>query len=348
MRHILAALTLLAILLGAAGMAHAQGEKTVKDWTGVCDNLNTCAAFGFAAEGLDADSFIEISRAGGPDAAPRILIVFDATDAAPSGAWTLALDGKPIAGVGALAAKGGAAGSRARLAGPQAAALIAALRNGQGLDVRQDGKTITSLSLAGSAATLLWVDDQQGRVGTVTALAKPGPKPASSVPPPPPTPVLAAAPPQSQAGLPKPPPLSVVTAIEDCVASDAAEDTDPLIARLSPGVILWSPFCSLGAYNEVNVFFLIDEKGHAPRRISLPEPPGANPAADDEQMNMSFDPKTGQLSSFAKGRGVGDCGSMETWVWNGKAFLLLTETEMPDCRGLPQDDWPSRYLAKVR
>jgi hypothetical protein len=347
MRQVLAALILTAAMAAAAG-ADAQGEKTVKDWTGVCDNLAACAAFGFSPEEFDVSSFIEIKRAAGPDAAPGVTIVYDADDAAAGGAWTLALDGKPIAGIGPLTAKGGAAGARARLSGAQATALIAALRNGQNLDIRQGGKTLTSLSLAGSAATLLWVDDQQGRVGTVTALARPGSKPASSVPPRPAAPVLGAPPPAGQAGLPKPPPLTLVTAIDDCEADDVAKDTDPLVARLAPGVILWAPLCSLGAYNELNVFFLIDEKGRAPRRISLPEPPGASSASDDEQMNMSFDPNTGELSSFAKGRGIGDCGSAETWVWDGKALQLLTETEMPDCRGLPQDDWPSRYVARAR
>jgi hypothetical protein len=65
-------------------------------------------------------------------------------------------------------------------------------------------------------------------------------------------------------------------------------------------------------------------------------------------MNVEYDPKTRTLTSFAKARGLGDCGSNQTWVWDGQAFQLLSETDMPQCRGAPPDDWPSRYVAKVR
>ena len=137
-------------------------------------------------------------------------------------------------------------------------------------------------------------------------------------------------------------------AIDDCDPSDAAKDSEHLVARLAPGVILWGPLCSLGAYNEVNVFFIGDEHGRHLKRINLPEPPGADPAENDALMNVSYDPKTRTLSSFAKGRGVGDCGSVEAWVWDGRAFQLLSETEMIACRGVLTDDWPTRYVAKVK
>ena len=73
---------------------------------------------------------------------------------------------------------------------------------------------------------------------------------------------------------------------------------------------------------------------------------GAPP--DDELMNVSFDPKARTLSSDAKGRGLGDCGSEATWVWDGQAFQLLSETEIDACRGVLPDDWPSRYVARLR
>jgi hypothetical protein len=337
---------LFAAVLLSAGAAQAAGDKTVKDWEGVCDNLAACSAFGFSPEGQDIDSYVRITRAGGPDAAPGVLVVFDAPDKVASANWTLTLDGKPIAGVGPLHAVGGEAGARARLTGPAALALIAAMRNGQTLEIRKAGKQLVGVSLAGSAAILLWVDDQQGRVGAVTALARPGGAPASRVPPPAPT--IAAAPAADQSHLPPPLPLAAVTAIDDCVASDAAEDSEHLVVRLAPGVILWGPLCSLGAYNELNVFFIGDEHSGALKRVAFPEPPGADPATDDEPMNVSYDPKTRILSSFAKGRGLGDCGSEDAWVWDGHAFQLLKETEISACRGVLEADWPSRYVAALK
>ena len=173
----------LAAALAAAGGAHAAGTKQVKDWLGVCANTGACAAFGFAPEDNELGGYLIIHRDGGPAAAPRVSIVLDPGDKQPTAAWTLKLDGHPIAGLGPVHAEGSDAGSRAELTGHAADALIAALRNGQSLLVSA-GATSVDISLAGSAAVLLWLDDQQGRVGTVTALARDGAKPASAVPAP--------------------------------------------------------------------------------------------------------------------------------------------------------------------
>jgi hypothetical protein len=179
------ALIAAAALLALAGEAHAAGTKQVKDWLGVCANTRACTAFGFAPDDDETGGYLMIQRNGGPTAAPHVSIVVDPGDAQPSADWTLKLDGRPIAGVGPTHAEGSdGGGGRAELSGRAASALIAALRNGEALQISAGGKALTSISLSGSAAVLLWVDDQQGRVGTVTALVKPGPKPASTVPPP--------------------------------------------------------------------------------------------------------------------------------------------------------------------
>ena len=336
----------LALLLAAA--ADAAGTKTVKDWTAVCDNLGACAAYGFSAEGQDTDSYLKISRGAGGAAAPIVLVVYDAADQQPAAAWTLEVDGRPIAGLASVRSAGGEAGARATLTGSAASALIAALKEGQALDISQGGKTLDSISLAGSAAVLLWVDDQQGRVGTVTALARPGPKPASAVPPPAPMPIVRAAPPADQSGLPQKAPPALVKGIADCDPDRKPEDSDDVVARLAPGLVLWGPQCSMGAYNEVNVFFLGDEKARAAKRVVFPEAPGAGQASDDEVVNADFDPKTQTLNSFAKGRGIGDCGEAINWVWTGKAFVVDSELFMPECRGVPADDWPTLYVSKRR
>jgi hypothetical protein len=342
MRGVLA--TALALVV-FAGAAQAAGTKTVSDWTGVCSNLGNCGAFGFSPEDADTDAYLRVGRAAGPAAAPTVLIALDPGDAQPSATWALELDGRPIAGVGPLRATGGDGGARARLSGPAALALIEALRNGKMLAILSNGKPVATVSLAGSAAVLLWVDDQQGRVGTVTALARPGPKPASSVPPAPPTPLIVAAPAVSQAGLPKVAPKSLTKGVVGC---DAIDSPDDIVARLAPGVVLWGPECEAGPYNEVSIFFLGDEHGGHPKQITFAEAPGGDQASDDEPMNASFDPKTRTLSAFAKARGIGDCGETTSWVWDGKSFRLLSEFDMPACRGASPDDWPALYEARAR
>ena len=180
----------------------------------------------------------------------------------------------------------------------------------------------------------------------MTALGKPGSKPAASVPPPVTPPLILAAPPVAQGGLPKQAPPSLIKTIDDCDLDAANKDPDDIVARLSPGVVLWAPECSTGAYNALNVLFIGDEHAHGLKRVALPEAPGADQATDDEPMNVSFDAKTQTFSSFSKGRGIGDCGEVDSWVWNGKAFELISETSMSECRGVISDDWPPLFVSR--
>lgn len=333
----------LAALL-ASGQAQAAGTKAVKDWQGVCANTLACTAFGFVAEDADLGGYLLIQRDAGPTAAPRVSIVFDPGDTQPSADWSLKVDDHPIAGLGPLHAKGGDAGARAELSGAAATALISALRNGQSLTVWSGGAAQVQISLAGSAAVLLWIDDQQGRVGTVTALARPGAKPASAVPPAPPAPLIVVAAPVGQKGVPDHAPKGLTKGIEDCDAD--AGTPDEVVARLAPGVMLWGPQCASGAYNAIDVFFVGDEHAKGLKRLKFPEAPGSGQASDDELFNPSYDAPTQTLSTFSKGRGIGDCGEAASWVWTGKTFLLSAETTMPACRGVPSADWPPLFVSR--
>jgi hypothetical protein len=338
----------LAGALGLAGGVHAAGTKTVKDWTAVCANTGACTAFGFSAEDADARAYLLIRRDAGPTAAPRVSIVFDAGDMQPTANWTFNLDRRPIAGIGPVHAAGSDNGARAELAGRSAASLISALRNGQSLEIATGKTAVAEISLSGSAAILLWVDAQQGRVDTVTALAKPGPRPAASVPPPVAPPLIRAAAAVGQAGLPKHTPPSLIKGIDDCELDADNKDPDDIVARLAAGVVLWAPECSMAAYNEMNVFFIGDEHAGHLKRIALPEAPGSDQASDDEPMNVNFDPATQTLDSFSKGRGIGDCGEVADWVWTGKAFELISEDSMPECRGVISEDWPPLFVSRQK
>ena len=64
--------------------------------------------------------------------------------------------------------------------------LVGALRNARALEVRgADGARLGLVSLAGASAAMLYMDERQRRIGTVTALVRTGPQPASAVPAPP-------------------------------------------------------------------------------------------------------------------------------------------------------------------
>jgi hypothetical protein len=336
----------LAASLAVGGGAHAAGTKQVKDWLGVCANTGACTAVGFGAEEDDTGAYLMIQRDAGPAASPRLTLVFDAGDKQAAANWTLTLDGRPIAGVGPVHAAGSDAGARARLVGPPAAALVAALRNGRSLEFSAGGQSVGEISLAGSAAILLWVDAQQGRVDTVTALARPGPKPASSVPPPVVPPLIAAAAAVDQTGVPAHAPRSMIKGVEDCDLDPGIKDPGDIVARLAPGLMLWGPQCEMGAYNAVNVFFIGDEHGGSLKRVSFPEPPGSEQAKDDLLINAEFDPKTRTMVTFSKARGIGDCGAETDWIWDGKAFQVISEAIMPACRGVLSEDWPPLFVSR--
>ena len=339
-------LLLAAALAASAAAAGAQEVKHFKAWTAVCDNLKTCSALGYTEDGTDNDAFIRLSRAAGPGASPMVSLGLDpsSSDKAPL-SWRVGVDGATPAGLEAVAMKDVDGVLRARLSPAQSAALASALRNGTQLSLSGGGVRV-SIGLSGSSASMLWIDDRQGRVGTVTALAARGPKSASAVPAAPPAPVVRPAPAVSQAGLPAKLPKAILASprLKDCDSEDALSQ-DPLIARLGPGQVLWGAPCSAGAYNLLSVLFVADEAGRGAREITAPDAQAADPNADDELMNLDYDAKTRMLTSFAKARGLGDCGSQASWVWDGKAFRLLDETVMPDCKGVTSDDWPSLYHA---
>ena len=340
------------LLASAPAAARSVGELSAfKDWSAVCDNLRTCTAFGWHTGDLAFTAWLKLSRGGAGRDLPTIRIAMMPEDgAAPASAyWRLAVDGKVIPGLPPLKVTEDQDYRRVDLAGDQAMTLVAAMRSGSTLTAIEGAKPVMAISLNGATAALLWLDDRQQRLGATTALVRKGPKPAEAVPAPPPAPLIVAAPAVSQAGLPKKVPAAITGLMgDDCDVDTAVASFPPIIARLAQGKVLWGPVCSTGAYNVLHVFFIADEQGRGARKVIFPEPPGAKPAGYEELMNVDYDPKTRILTSFSKGRGMGDCGSDSAWVWDGKAFRLLSERVMPECLGVSPDNWPSIWRARVK
>ncbi len=330
-----------AIILGAtiaaafAGQACAV-EAEFKDWWAACDNTRVCTAFGFADDAnWDTPAYLKLTREAGPEDAPMVEIVGQMT-ASP---WRLQVDGKPVPGVPTLTPKD----ERANLDAGQSAALIKAVANGAKLEVVA-GDATAPISLAGSSAALRWLDDQQRRAGTLTALVAKGAKPAKVVPAAPVEPLIRAAAPVSQAKLPTALPKSVRAFVECDEGILDREGFEPVIARLSPGVVLYAPVCSLGAYNMIHTFVLADDVGRNPRALIFTYANGEQ--AGPDLMNIDFDPATQTLNNFEKGRGLSDCGSANTWVWTGKTFTPTDQSVMGVCKGVSSDDWPTVFHSR--
>ncbi len=62
-------------------------------------------------------------------------------------------------------------------------------------------------------------------------------------------------------------------------------------------------------------------------------------------VNAGFTPDRSRLESFAKGRGIGDCGGSEAYVWDGARFRLVEASAMGECRGAWR--WITTWSAQV-
>ncbi|QUS55019.1 DUF1176 domain-containing protein [Pseudovibrio brasiliensis] len=93
--------------------------------------------------------------------------------------------------------------------------------------------------------------------------------------------------------------------------------------------------CSISPYNEAHVFVRVDT--HQPDKaklLSFKHP--ANEGNDDPEVvfNAVWDIKTGDLTSFMKGRGLGDCGTYEVHRFTSEGYPHLLEFRAkPECDG---------------
>lgn len=343
-RHFfIGALAALGMTGGAAAQAPRPGTlETYKDWTIGCDNRNRCEAVSLLPDGgewPDNPVMVGIAREAGPDAAAEVWV---SRDAKGVGEVSFHVDGRRIA-----SAQG--RDGEATLRGPQASALAIAMARGSVLEVRSGTRLLGRPSLAGSGAALRYMDARQGRAGTSTALVATGALGPAAVKPAPAAPVVrrAAVPPG-----PAPAPLwrEELTALgrfTGCT-DDMAGPQPPELHRLSKGETLILTSCGSGAYNfsSVPVIATGIPGRRAFRLAQFDFKPGWSEAEGKPMLvNATWDGDRTSLQSFAKGRGIGDCGGSETYVWDGTRFRLTEATAMGECRGAWH--WIRTWSARV-
>jgi hypothetical protein len=280
--------------------------KTFGDWTVGCDNGGRCAMASLLPEGAFGDGpTMMLTRDPGP--AGRYGV--EAGDDGNPPRFTV--DGRAVAG--------------------DADAIAAAMANGTALTLAgQAGK----VSLKGVNAALRYIDAAQGRVGTVTATIAKGTAAAATVPAAPALPTVAALRLEpSDAKLP-----AAVTAemnrIGQCEMGDGVDAT-PTIAKAPDGKLLVVLPCSAGAYNVIGALFVVDGTKVTPAQADAPA--GFDETGADSQtpvhsvVNGDFDGNV--LTSYAKGRGLGDCGVSQRFAWDGARYRLVEQSEMGECRG---------------
>jgi hypothetical protein len=357
-------LTLLLLAYPATGGSAAAEFSDFRDWYAACDNLRNCSAYGLQVE-EPTYAYMRVERSGAPSASAKITIVADVNDKATV---ALAFDDASLRGLpsGPVAFKRDGQDSYGRLVIDDPTAvemLLASIPKARTLVLsridppgsKKSNPETIEISMPGAVAALSWIDEQQQRLGTTTALIRRGDKSASSIPPQPKAPIVQATKPPPTDRAPPPPSMaSVLVAKAKALCGDDDETRLKDTVRLDRDKSLHSFSCpsSSGAYNIHSVFLIVpDANPQAARPVDFayptkigsiePEPGKAYVAT-----NAGFDGNTMTLSTFSKGRGLADCGTAEDWVWDGQTFRLTLLRKMPHCKGIVDDDWPVLYRAE--
>lgn len=340
---------LLSLSLGCASAARAADEpKAFRDWMAACDNAKTCAALSLPAENADPIAYLRLERPAGPEGAARLVLRLRSDGKKPPATVQLKLDAAPFPAGGKYLPVVAEDDLATLTFSPEdTSALIEAARKATKLGIGAPGLN-ANVSLAGSVAALLWIDEQQGRLGTTSALIRKGP--ATTAPAAPAVPLVIAkpAPPTLDMKLGKVQAAKLRADLKkrkpDSCEDDAADGDEAW--ALGSKRFLVALACSRGAYNVSSSFFLMPDN----------EPTNAKPVrfadgdGDDgnDLTNADFDPRTGHLSFFAKGRGIGDCGVTGGYAWTGESFVRTELSMMGECRGVTPDDWFTLYRSRAK
>jgi len=335
MRHRLAARVLAMLASLAAPVLPVQAADkapvgfTHKDWGLQCDNTRACRAVGYQAEAGDSEPVsIRLTRAAGPGT-PVLVDLQVSTEKATPASLNLQVGKLSLAGL---------AGDIPRVPAGQVAALLQELQKNDEAIVTA-GKDRWVLSLAGANAVLLKMDEAQGRIGTPGALVRRGTQPESSVLAAVPAPVVHAVRPMPErkgdAALARPL-LAAIDAkqVAGRCNGDAPQPADVQVHRLTDGKVLLSIPCAMGAYNFGGLNWLANDR-----------PPYQPQQLDAEG---EFDAADGSIRSSMKGRGIGDCWSIEEWHFDGRSFVRTGESGDSMCRGFAGGAWQlPAYTAMV-
>jgi hypothetical protein len=354
MRHSTTFLITLSLLLGGAVSARAEddGYREFKSWQIICGQTRACIMRQFLSD--SPLSSIELKRSGKPEAPVTITVsVSDTalTEGEGDAEATIRVDGgTPVVLRGGEIAIDALASSFTLTGDFIGSGLIEALKNGSNttLTLARNGSTAeATFPLSGAAASLLFIDEYQDRVGHTDAMISKGDK------------------------APNPPlPVSDITMIEEFpqgirgqfAAGGACADTDPsmfdgnaLAHKIDESTTIYITPCGpSGAYNVPYTAFVDAFDMVTP--LPFPGMVDGAPSASAIAFNLGYDWKERTFSSFFKGRGIGDCGSYSEWKLAEGATgtqLALVEEAARDCpveidqnEAVDLSNWPKTWPLK--
>ncbi len=309
-----------------ASMASAQAPEGItfahRDWELACDTSGTCRAAGYQADDGPQPVSVLLTRAAGPSTPVLGEVTVHGEDEARV---SLVIDARTIGEPIVFRPKT----TRGALSPEQVTALLEALRRPKSPSIVFRDKATWRLSDKGAMAVLLKMDDVQGRVGTPSALVKPGAADEVNVPGPRVVEPVVAAPvtpsPKDEAAFLKRHRRALLTALRKTTNADDCErlhdpQASPSVTKLNDRFFLVTTGCWLAAYNAGEGVWVVEAQ------------PPFTPRLVTESSNGFH---KGELFASHKGRGLGDCWSTKRWTWTGEAFELTEVSTGGMCRGFP-------------
>ena len=327
---------------GAPAVIPAQ-TVTFKDWIVGCDNGLACQAVALVPDNLPTDALtLAVRRSVGSAGELAIEI---AGFAPAVGGYRILVDSRPV-NSGTIAVGADAI----RITGLDATKLARAMARGRAFRLTdQSGAVIGQVSLSGATAALRAIDSAQGRAGSRGAIVAMGRRatPAKRNTQ---VPLILAGRIQPSAMLPDTAALVALSESSPC-AKERVGATQDAAFSLGATKALVLLNCGAGAYNASAGAYIgkRDDAGkwtfnpasfdYAPNRLTG----GSDTAL---LVDATWDSATQTISSFSKGRGIGDCGTSEDYVWDGASFRLVKARVMDQCRG--STDWIPVWRAEVK
>jgi len=326
----LAVVVALTGLTWAAAPHAAEGVHFVhKDWELACDNTGTCRAAGFQEDSAELPVSILVTRPPGPRTRPTVELMLGSyqdhpavTALPPNPVLTMWVNGRSLGAV-----RLGESNLIGTLSPVQTAALLQALPRAQAEVSWRRGEATWAVSDQGARAVLLKMDEAQGRLNTPGALVARGTRDERQVPGARPPALLqaAAVPPTTEADRTWPArqgpallaALRATVADSDCDRLLEDAPTAWEVRRLSEQQLLVSAPCWLAAYNFGAGAWVVNER-----------PPYAPVLVTDSASYVSDN----EVTASHKGRGLGDCNSSESWVWDGQRFRRSAASTTGQCK----------------
>ncbi len=332
--------------------------KEFGDWVVGCDNARDCHATSLPIDEGSLEPFgdgnltISIKRSGNPTDPPsvsftaagaRALDEMEAIDSLMRNTRWIAVDGQK------LDIHLGKEADIYELDGLTSEKLIAAMRGKSSVSLLDpQGQPFATASLRGFDAVFGYIDQRQYLTDTVAALGRAGTKPVNAFT----VPLML---PRRQVRVaPKPemPPstidhmqLAQLRGLDPCLKySSNAIQENPIYYRLDTLNTLMVLPTSCGGYNPYRMLYIVDNQRKAQPARFWPYQ-GHEIKDDSELSNVDWSEEARLLSSFARGRGISDCGESQSFAWHDGRFLLVHDERMYPCRG--STDYITTYHVEV-